>query len=79
LQDWATLSGILAAAILSAAVAALFMHFTRWPAFATLAAGGTLLAIAYPGALCLTGQRRCLASFIASIRQPGPRPEPAAE
>jgi len=79
LQDWATLSGILAAAILSAAVAALFMHFTRWPPFATLAAGGTLLAIAYPGALCLTGQRRCLTSFIASIRHEGPRPEPAAE
>jgi hypothetical protein len=79
LQDWTTLAGILAAAILSAGIAAFFIHFTHWPAFVTLAAGGTVLAIAYPGALCLTGQRRCLASFIASIRHTAPHPEPAAE
>ena len=79
LQDWTTLAGILAAAMLSAGVAAFVMHFVHWPAFPTLLAGGTVLAITYPGALCLTGQRRCLASFIASIRHAGPHPEPAAE
>ncbi|HST02890.1 MAG TPA: oligosaccharide flippase family protein, partial [Usitatibacter sp.] len=79
LQDWTTLAGILAAAILSAGIAAFFIHFTHWPPFVTLAAGGTVFAIAYPGALCLTGQRRCLASFIASIRHTAPHPEPAAE
>jgi len=79
LQDWTGLAGILAAAILSAGIAAFAMHFTHWPAFATLAAGGTVLAIAYPGALCLTGQKRCLTSFIASIRHTGAQPEPAAE
>jgi O-antigen/teichoic acid export membrane protein len=79
LQDWTTLAGILAAAILSAGIAAFFIHFTHWAPFPTLAAAGTVLAIAYPAALCLTGQRRCLASFIASIRHTAPHPEPAAE
>jgi len=79
LQDWTTLAGILAAAILSAGIAAFVMHFIRWPAFATLAAGGSVLALTYPGALCLTGQRRCITSFIASIRHTGPEPAPAAE
>ncbi|HEX4781318.1 MAG TPA: lipopolysaccharide biosynthesis protein [Usitatibacter sp.] len=79
LQDWATLGGILGAAVLSASVAALALRSTSWTALPTLAAGATLLAIVYPGALLLTGQRRSLTSFIASLRHTGAQPAPAAE
>jgi len=79
LQDWATLGGILGAAVLSAGVAALALRSAQWPALPTLAAGGTILAIVYPGALLLTGQRRSLTSFIASLRHTGAQPAPAAE
>jgi len=44
------------------------MSYTSLPPLATLAAGATILAIAYPAALYITGQRRELASFIASLR-----------
>jgi hypothetical protein len=33
-----------------------------------------VLAAAYPFALVLTGQRRCLASFVSSLRQASPEP-----
>jgi O-antigen/teichoic acid export membrane protein len=79
LQDWTTLGGILGAAILSAGVAALLLHFTHWPAFATLVAGGSVIAVVYPGALCLTGQKGCLVSFIASIRHTGPQAAAASD
>ncbi len=75
LQDWSTLAGILGAAALAAAVAALALHYTHLkPALPTLAAGSMILAIVYPGALLLTGQRRSLTSFIASLRHSGPEP-----
>jgi hypothetical protein len=77
LQDWATLAGILAAAALSASIAGFVLaHFAIGP-FAELAAGGALMAILYPAALFLTGQRRCLASFLESMRSTGPEPAAA--
>jgi len=77
LQDWSTLAGILGAAALSAALAALVLRYTHLKPFFTLAAGGTVLAVTYPAALFLTGQRRCLSSFIASLRHAGPAPAAA--
>ena len=77
LQDWATLAGILAAAALSASIAGVALDNFALPPFARLAAGGVLMAILYPAALFLTGQRRCLASFLESMRSPGPAPAAA--
>lgn len=77
LQDWATLAGILGAAMLAAAVAAFALHFTHMKPFFTLAGGTIVLAITYPAALFLTGQRRCLANFVASLRHTGPTPAAA--
>jgi O-antigen/teichoic acid export membrane protein len=68
LQDWATLSEILAAAALAAVAAGVALSYTALPPFATLAAGGLVLALAYPAALCLTGQRRELKAFIGSLQ-----------
>jgi O-antigen/teichoic acid export membrane protein len=68
LQDWATLAGILAAAMLSALAAGTVMHFTEWSSFATLVAGGAILAVTYPAMLYLTGQGRQLTAFIDSLR-----------
>ena len=74
LQDWTTLGGILAAAGLAALAAAAVLRFVSLPPFLLLAAGGAILAIVYPAALFLTGQRRCITSFIASLRHSGPEP-----
>ena len=68
LQDWATLAGILAAAILAALVAGVALHFTEWSSFATLLAGGSIVAVVYPAMLFLTGQGRQLTAFIDSLR-----------
>jgi O-antigen/teichoic acid export membrane protein len=74
LQDWTTLAGILAAAGLAALSAAAVLRFTHLHDFLLLASGGAILAVVYPLALFLTGQRRCIASFIASLRHSGPEP-----
>jgi O-antigen/teichoic acid export membrane protein len=76
LQDWGTLAGILAAATLSAVAAGTALSWTHLSPLATLAAGAGILAIAYPAALFVTGQRRHLMSFIASIRHAEPEPAP---
>jgi O-antigen/teichoic acid export membrane protein len=76
LQDWGTLVGMLAAAALAAAAAGTALSWVDLPPLATLAAGGTILAVVYPIALYATGQRRHLMSFIASMRHA--EPEPAA-
>jgi hypothetical protein len=76
LQDWGTLVGMLAAATLSALAAGTVLSWTHLAPLATLAAGGAILAVAYPAALYLTGQRRHLMSFIASIRHADPEPAP---
>src|SRR5215210_2501721 len=68
LQDWTTLAGILGAAALSAAIAGVAVSHAHFGSFWQLATGATVMAIAYPAALFLMGQRRCLASFFASLR-----------
>jgi O-antigen/teichoic acid export membrane protein len=77
LQDWTTLGGILAAAGLAAVAAGFVLRWTHLAPFALLAAGGATMAVIYPAALFLTGQRRCITSFIASLRHSGPEPAAA--
>ena len=77
LQDWTTLAGILAAAALSASIAGFALHGVGLGPFPMLAAGAAVMAIVYPAALFLTGQRRCLTSFLASMRHTGPEPAAA--
>ncbi|HZZ91036.1 MAG TPA: lipopolysaccharide biosynthesis protein [Usitatibacter sp.] len=76
LQDWATLAGLLAAAGLSAALSSTALRWTGLRPIETLALGGAIMAITYPIALLLTGQRKHLMSFIASIRHAEPEPAP---
>ncbi|HET7401543.1 MAG TPA: oligosaccharide flippase family protein [Usitatibacter sp.] len=68
LQDWPTLAGILAAAIIAALAAGVALHWTEWSSFATLVAGGAILAVVYPAMLFLMGQGRQLTGFIDSLR-----------
>jgi peptidoglycan biosynthesis protein MviN/MurJ (putative lipid II flippase) len=68
LQDWPTLAGILAAAILAAVAAGASLFWTDWSSFATLVAGAAIVAIVYPAMLFLTGQRSQLTAFIDSLR-----------
>ncbi|HSJ97221.1 MAG TPA: oligosaccharide flippase family protein, partial [Myxococcota bacterium] len=68
LQDWGTLAGLLLAAALAALAAGAALHWSEWTSFATLVAGGAIMAIAYPPALYLTGQWRQLTEFIDSMR-----------
>lgn len=77
LQDWTTLAGILAAAALSASIAGFALHGVELRPFSMLAAGGAVMAVLYPAALFLTGQRRCLTSFLASMRHTGAEPAAA--
>jgi O-antigen/teichoic acid export membrane protein len=77
LQDWRTLAGILAAAALAALAAGAVLRWTHLPDLALLAAGGAILAVVYPAALYVTGQRHCISSFIASLRHSGPEPAAA--
>lgn len=74
LQDWTSLAGILAAAGIAAIAAGAVLRWTNLPPLGLLACGGAILAVAYPAALFVTGQRRCLSSFIASLRHSGPEP-----
>ncbi len=74
LQDWTTLAGILAAAGLAAVAAGSALRWTHLAPFALLASGAVILAVVYPAALFLTGQRRSLAAFIASLRHSGAQP-----
>jgi O-antigen/teichoic acid export membrane protein len=74
LQDWKTLGGILLAAAIAAVAAGVAMHFTHWSTFATLLAGGLILAALYPPALYVTGQWGELTQFIGSFRNAASRP-----
>ena len=73
LQDWATLAGLAAAGILAAAVAGIALHWSEWSSFTRLAAGGGIIAAAYPVFLRATGQWSELVDFIGALR--GRRPE----
>jgi hypothetical protein len=68
LQDWGVLAGILAAAALSATAAGAALRGFDMAPLARLAAGGVLLAVVYPVALHLTGQRHELADFFTALR-----------
>jgi len=68
LQDWHTLAGLLIASTLSALVAGVAMHWSEWPSFPRLLAGGTIMALAYPPSLYFTGQWGQLTGFIDSLR-----------
>jgi hypothetical protein len=68
LQDWASLAGMLAAAVLAALVAGVALHWSPWSSFAKLVAGSLVLAATYPATLYLTGQWRHLAAFVATLR-----------
>ncbi len=74
LQDWTTLAGILAAAALSASIAGIALGRAHLGPFSQLVCGAAIVAVTYPAALFLTGQRRCLTSFLASLRHSGPEP-----
>ena len=74
LQGWSTLAGILGAAMLAALVSGVALHWVHWHPFATLLAGGAILAVAYPPALFLTGQWDQLTQFLASFRNAASRP-----
>ncbi len=74
LQDWTTLAGILGAAALSAFIAGEVLRHVSVGPFWQLACGGAVMAVVYPAALFLMGQRRCLTSLIASLRNTGPEP-----
>lgn len=68
LQDWTTLGGILAASSLASALAGVVLSHAQLRPFFALAAGGAILAVAYPLALFVLGQRRSVTSFISSLR-----------
>ena len=68
LQDWATLAAILAAAVMAAGVSGLVLLWSDWTSFATLLAGGAIMAAAYPPALYLTGRLGELTSFVNALR-----------
>jgi O-antigen/teichoic acid export membrane protein len=74
LQDWASLGGILAAAAIAAAAAGAALRGLEMRPFAALAAGAAIVALAYPAALLLTGQRRSLVDFFSSLRHAGAHP-----
>ncbi len=67
LQDWASLAGMLAAAMLAGAVAGVALHWSPWSVFARLVAGALVLAAAYPLALFFTGQWRHLTNFLGTL------------
>ncbi len=68
LQNWNTLVGLLAAASLAAGAAGLALSGFELAPLTRLLAGGAIVAVAYPAALFLTGQRQELADFIAALR-----------
>ena len=74
LQDWPTLAGILAAAALSAAAAGLALREVQLRPFLMLVSGAGIVAVVYPAALFLMGQRRCITAFLASLRHSAPTP-----
>lgn len=68
LQDWRTLAGLLVAAAFAGAAAGVALHWSDWPSLGRLLAGATVMALAYPPSLYLTGQWGQLTGFITSLR-----------
>jgi len=67
LQNWTTLAGILAAAAIAAVAAGAALHGFELRPLARLAAGAALVALVYPVALLLTGQRHELIDFFTAV------------
>ncbi len=59
---------------MAAATAGVALRGFEMRPFATLAAGAALVALVYPAALLLTGQRRSLVDFFSSLRHAGAHP-----
>lgn len=77
LQDWPKLGALLGAAALAAAVSGAVAHAWSLTGLPALAAGVACMALAYPAALCLVGQRGLITGLIQSLRgsaapSPGP-------
>ena len=70
LQDWPRLAGVLAASSAAAALAGVATHAWSLSPFNTLAVGGACMALAYPAALCLAGQRSLITGLIQSLAAP---------
>jgi hypothetical protein len=68
LQNWRTLGGLLGASCLAGLAAGVALHWSEWPTLARLAAGATVMALAYPLSLYLTGQWGQLTGFVQSLR-----------
>jgi O-antigen/teichoic acid export membrane protein len=70
LQDWPRLAGVLAASAAAAALAGVAARAWSLSPFNTLAVGGACMALAYPAALCLAGQRSLITGLIESLAAP---------
>ena len=70
LQDWPKLAAVLAASIVAAALAGLAIRGWALGSFATLVFGGACMALAYPAALCLAGQRPLITGLFQSLAAP---------
>jgi hypothetical protein len=74
LQDWPKLAAVLAASVVSAALAGFAARGWALAPFATLVLGGACMALAYPAALCLAGQRSLITGLIQSLAAPRAAP-----
>ena len=74
LQDWSKLAAVLAASVVSAALAGFAARGWSFAPFATLVLGGACMALAYPAALCLAGQRPLITGLIQSLAAPRAAP-----
>ena len=75
LQDWGKLAALLLAAAAAAAVAGLVAGGWTLSNFTALVAGGLVMAVAYPAALLVAGQRSLVAGLIhpsAAAQVPAP-------
>jgi O-antigen/teichoic acid export membrane protein len=74
LQDWSKLAAVLAASVAAAALAGLAARGWSFAPLATVALGGACMALAYPAALCLAGQRSLITGLIQSLAAPRAAP-----
>lgn len=75
LQDWTTLGSLAIAGGSAALVAGLALARAEWHPVARVAAGGAIMALAYPAALYAMGQWRQLTAFLDALRGRNRRPE----
>ena len=68
LQDWGTLACLAIAGVSAALVAGLALAGSEWNALGRVAAGGAVMAAAYPATLYAMGQWRQLVAFVDALR-----------